>query len=150
MATIEVRAEREMAAGCEKVYWVLSDYRQGRPRILPQQFRDYRVEEGGQGPGTVFSYRLQAGRRERPYRLRVDEADGAPTGGSLTERDTASSFVTHWVLEPAGDRTKVTLYSQWQGAGGVGGFFERAFAPGALRAIYSDVLDRLASTVEAA
>jgi hypothetical protein len=150
MATIEVKAEREVAGGCEEVYRVLSDYREGRPRILPQQFRQYRVEEGGQGPGTVVSYCLQAGRRERPYRLRVEGADGAASGGSLTERDTGSSFVTHWVLEPAGDRTKVTLSSQWQGAGGVGGFFERAFAPSALRGIYSDVLERLARVVEGA
>jgi hypothetical protein len=33
--------------------------------------------------------------------------------------------------------------TRWQGAGGVGGVFERLFAPRVLRGIYSDELGRL-------
>ena len=33
--------------------------------------------------------------------------------------------------------------TRWNGAGGVGGFFERIFAPRAMRAIYADELERL-------
>ena len=41
------------------------------------------------------------------------------------------------------DSTRVQLASEWQGAGGIGGFFERTFAPAALSRIYSRVLERL-------
>ena len=39
----------------------------------------------------------------------------------------------------------VQIASTWQGAGGIGGFFERAFAPRAARAMYQDELNRLAT-----
>jgi hypothetical protein len=36
----------------------------------------------------------------------------------------------------------------WQGAGGIGGFFERTFAPKGLARIHDAVLARLATEVE--
>ena len=41
----------------------------------------------------------------------------------------------------------VRISTTWQGAGGIGGFFERTFAPRAMRAIYEDELQRLDSYV---
>ena len=35
------------------------------------------------------------------------------------------------------------IESRWQGAAGVGSFFERLFAPRVLRRIYADELERL-------
>ena len=35
--------------------------------------------------------------------------------------------------------------TEWQGGRGVGGFFERTFAPVGLRRIYGEMLDRLAT-----
>jgi hypothetical protein len=37
----------------------------------------------------------------------------------------------------------VQISSAWDGAGGIGGLFERIFAPRVLRAIYTDELKRL-------
>ena len=37
------------------------------------------------------------------------------------------------------------ISTSWNGAGGIGGFFEKMFAPRAMRAIYTDELDRLAA-----
>jgi hypothetical protein len=37
----------------------------------------------------------------------------------------------------------VRIESRWQGAAGVGSFFERLFAPRVLRRIYADELERL-------
>jgi hypothetical protein len=37
----------------------------------------------------------------------------------------------------------VKIATAWQGAGGVKGFFERAFAPRVLRGVYEDELRRL-------
>jgi hypothetical protein len=42
-----------------------------------------------------------------------------------------------------GEQTNVTLTSGLEGASGIGGFFERMFAPRALRRVYDEVLERL-------
>src|SRR5215211_2943700 len=147
MAQVVVQTKRLVAASPQRVYAFLADYQNNRPRILPPEyFRDYRVERGGDGAGTVISYRLRAGGRERPYRMRVEDP---VEGGLLIEHDIDSSFVTTWALTPAegGERTLVSLTSRWEGAGGIGGFFERMFAPRALRRIYDEVLEKLSATI---
>jgi hypothetical protein len=147
MGEVVAHTERLIAASPQRVRAFLSDYRNNRPRILPPEyFDDYRVEQGGVGAGTVFSYWLRAGGRERAYRMRVEES---AEDGLLVERDTQSSLVTTWTLTPAesGERTSVSLASRWEGAGGIGGMFERLFAPRALRRIYDEVLRRLSEAV---
>jgi hypothetical protein len=61
----------------------------------------------------------------------------------LTETDQLSSAVTSFTVTPEGSGCRVRIESRWQGAGGVGGFFERLFAPRLLRGIYADELERL-------
>jgi hypothetical protein len=50
-------------------------------------------------------------------------------------------------VQPAGAGSSVSIESSWDGAGGIGGFFERTFAPMGLRRIYSQMLDKLAAEV---
>jgi Polyketide cyclase / dehydrase and lipid transport len=146
MAQVVAQTERLVSASPQHVRSFLLDYQNNRPRILPPEyFRDYRVEQGGDGAGTVISYRLRAGGRERAYRMRVEEpTEGGPL---LEERDTGSSLVTTWTLSPVGEgeQTMVSLTSRWEGASGIGGFFERVFAPRALRRLYGEVLERLSA-----
>ena len=98
MSRLVARTEGAIAAEQGRVRAFLSDYRHGRLRILPpEHFSDYRVERGGQGAGTVFGYRLQAGGRQRLYRMRVEEP---VADGTIVERDEGSSFVTSWTLTP--------------------------------------------------
>ena len=150
MAQVVAQTERLVAASPQRVRAFLVDYQNNRPRILPgEYFRDYRVEQGGDGAGTVISYRLRAGGRERAYRMRVEEpTEGGPI---LEERDTGSSLVTTWTLSPAGEgeQTMVSLTSRWEGANGIGGFFERMFAPRALRRLYGEVLEKLSAELRA-
>ena len=146
MAQVVAQTERLVAASPQRVRAFLVDYQNNRPRILPAEyFRDYRVEQGGDGAGTVISYRLRAGGRERAYRMRVEEP--MEDGPILEERDTGSSLVTTWTLSPAGEgeQTMVSLTSRWEGASGIGGFFERMFAPRALRRLYGEVLEKLSA-----
>ena len=135
---IHVDLERTIPAPPARVHEVLADYRR-RERILPANYLDYRVEEGG---AMVVSYRLRAGRRERAYRMEVAE----PTPGvTLVERDRESSLITTWILSPtaSGTATDLRLSTIWEGHGGVGGFFERTFAPRGLRRIHGQLLDNL-------
>lgn len=148
MSRLVARTEEVTSAEPERVRKLLLDYRCGRPRILPPEyFSDYHVEQDEPGGETLISYRLQAGGRQRSYRIRVEEHG---TGGPIVERDTRSSFVMTWAPTPLEDgaRTLVVLESSWEGAGGIGGFFERIFAPRALRRIQVDVLERLRVAVE--
>jgi hypothetical protein len=51
--------------------------------------------------------------------------------------------VTTFTVTPDGESSRVEISTQWQGAGGIGGFFERLFAPRVMRGIYVNELERL-------
>lgn len=142
MSRIHVESERVIDAKPEDVYGFLADY-QKRQHILPSSYLDYTLLKGGRGAGTVVRYRLHTARRERPYELHVEEPS---RGRVLLERDADSSLVNTWVVSPAADgkQSHVSLTTEWEGSGGVGGFFERTFAPIALRRLYGEMLSKLA------
>jgi hypothetical protein len=144
MSSIHVQAEKIVAARPQEVYTFLANYREKRPQILTDNFQNYAVEKGGKGAGTIYTYLLRAAKRERNYRMSVTE----PVKGKvLMENDTSSSLVTTWTLESAANNsTRVQVVTEWQGGSGVGGFFEKTFAPVGLRRIYSEMLEKLASS----
>ena len=140
MATIHVTSERLINAPADKVYSYIADFRQHHANFLPPAFSDFKVEQGGYGAGTIVTFTITAGGRKRNYRSQIAE----PTPGRvLTESDTLSSAVTTFTVTPEGSASRVRIETQWQGAGGVGGFFERLFAPRVLVRLYMDELERL-------
>jgi hypothetical protein len=138
---IHVSAEGRVDAPPDTVYGYLADMREHHPRFLPAAFSDFEVESGGVGTGTVTRFKVTAGGRTREYRMAVAE----PQTGVLTETDTNSSLVTTFTVTPQADASRVRIATSWRGAGGVGGFFERLFAPRVMRGIYADQLERLAA-----
>ncbi|MFF9632062.1 SRPBCC family protein [Streptomyces fradiae] len=146
MAQVEATTERVVAADPETVFDALADYAGTRGTLLPEQFSAYEVREGGDGEGTVVHWRLQAtSKRVRDCLLDVTE----PTDGQLVEKDRNSSMVTTWTVTPAGrGRSRVVVTTVWNGAGGIGGFFERTFAPKGLGRIYDALLANLAAATE--
>lgn len=146
MAQVEATTQREIAASPESVFAALADYTGTRQRLLPEQYSEYEVREGGSGAGTLVHWRLQATeKRVRDCLLEVTE----PTPGQLVEKDRNSSMVTTWTVTPAGEgRARAVVTSTWTGAGGIGGFFERTFAPKGLNRIHDAVLARLAAETE--
>ena len=138
MSKVVARASAPVPAAPDVVLEFLRAYREGRERILTDNYTAYRVEQGGKGEGTVYAYHFTAGGRERDYRLHVHERESG-----LEERDQMSSFVSVWTVLPASGGSTVTIEASWDGAGGIGGFFERRFAPAALRRTYAQVLSRL-------
>jgi uncharacterized protein YndB with AHSA1/START domain len=139
MAKVNATAERTIDAPAERVYGYLADMHQ-HPHFLPPQFSDFQVEEGGVGAGTVTRFAVTAGGRTRNYRMRVSEPE---PGRTLVESDANSSLVTTFNVDPEGGKSLVRISTSWDGAPGIGGFFERTFAPKAMRKIYLDELDRL-------
>jgi hypothetical protein len=140
MSELHVEAERQIGARADHVYRCIADFREHHPKFLPAAFSDFRVEEGGVGAGTVVSFKMTAGGRTRAARMRVEEPE---PGRVLTESDLASSLVTTWTVTPDEAASRVRVVTRWQGAGGVGGFFERLFAPRVLSRLYADELERL-------
>jgi uncharacterized protein YndB with AHSA1/START domain len=146
MAQVTATAERTVAAPAEQVATALADYTGTRPKLLTEHFSEYEVRSGGTGAGTVVHWKLAAtSKRVRDCLVEVAE----PGALQLVETDTNSSMVTTWTVAPAGDGSKVTVQTTWNGAGGIGGFFEKTFAPGGLRRIYDGMLAKLDAVVTA-
>ena len=142
MGTVHVSAERAVEAPPELVYSYLADMREHHPRFLPPAFSDFEVEAGGIGAGTITRFKLNAGGRTRHYRMEVAEPE---PGRVMTESDTDSSLVTTFTVDADGPGSRVRISTTWEGAGGIGGLFERLFAPRVMRALYADELERLNS-----
>jgi uncharacterized protein YndB with AHSA1/START domain len=140
MAKINVSAERMISAPAETVYGYLADMRDHHPKFLPPSFSDFTVESGGVGAGTVTRFKTTAGGRTREYQMEVSEPE---PGRVLQENDANSSLVTTFTVTPEGESSRVRIDTAWDGAGGIGGFFERTFAPRVMRGIYDDELERL-------
>jgi Polyketide cyclase / dehydrase and lipid transport len=141
MGQVVATAERVVTAPVDRVRSALADYEGVRPRLLPEQFSGYRVQSGGQGAGTRVAWRFAAtSKRVRDQLVEVSQ----PDPDTLVETDTRSSMVTTWTLHPAdAGLTTVRVCTTWNGAGGIGGFFERTFAPKGLRRVYDELLGRL-------
>jgi hypothetical protein len=140
MARILVSTERSVDAPAETVYGYIADMREHHPHFLPPAFSDFRVESGGVGAGTVTRFTMTAGGRTREYHMKVAEPE---PGRVLTESDANSSAVTTFTVSPQDGASLVQISTAWDGAHGIGGFFERMFAPRVMRAIYTDELNRL-------
>jgi len=130
----------------EAVLAAVADYQTVRPKILSSHYSNYQVLEGGQGAGTVVSWKLQATEsRSRDVKASVDVA-----GKTVIEKDANSTLVTNWTVAPAGTGSTVTVKTSWNGAGGIKGFFEKTFAPLGLRKIQDEVLGNLKKELETA
>jgi hypothetical protein len=117
MGQITVEQEGAVGAPAELTYSLLADDAHHQ-KFLPAAFSNFTVVSGGVGAGTVHSFDINAGGRVRSYVMDVSEPE---PGRVLMEKDRGS----------------------WQGAGGIGGFFERTFAPKVLRKLYAEELSRL-------
>lgn len=140
MGKITVVKEGAVGAPAELTYRLIADDEHHR-RFLPDGFSDFEVLEGGVGAGTLHRFKVTAGGRERQYVMRVDEPE---PGRVISESDQNSSLVTTFTVTPAGaDACAVRIETTWNGADGIGGFFERTFAPRVMRKMYADELARL-------
>lgn len=139
MAQVTATATVSIAASPERVIAALADYETVRPAILPEQYTDYAVQSGGVGTGTVATWRLHATKK----RVRHVVAEVTASDDSVVENDRNSSMVTVFSVTGAGPGSQVTATTTWDGAGGIGGFFERTFAPKGLARIHTALLENL-------
>ena len=140
MGKITVVQEGPVGAPAALTYRLIADDEHHR-NILPEGFSDFEVLEGGVGAGTLHRFKVTAGGRVRDYVMRVDEPE---PGRVISETDQNSSLVTTFTVTPAGENAcAVRIETTWNGAGGIGGFFERTFAPKVMRKMYAEELSKL-------
>ncbi len=147
VAQIRVEVRQTVAGTPERVLAALGDYQGVRARSWPDNIHDYRVLAGGAGAGSRIAYRLQATRKRSRD---VDAIVSAPQPDTLLEADQNSSLRTTYQVAPApggpgAGASTVTAITTWDGAGGIGGFFERTFAPIGIRRLHTAVLERIAA-----
>jgi uncharacterized protein YndB with AHSA1/START domain len=141
MRVNSVSVEGLVGAPPADVFRYIADMKDHHRHFLPPAFSDFQVVSGGLGAGTVTTFSFTAGGRTREFRMTATEPE---PGRRLVETDANSSSVTTFIVDPAsGDTSKVTIGTEWHGASGIGGFFERMFAPRVMRSIYADELRRL-------
>jgi len=138
---VSARSEHPAAVPADRLRAALADYAGARRDAMPAAYSQYRVEAGGTGEGTRVGWRFQATKkRVRDQLVEVSEA----ADGALVESDTRSSMVTRWTVAPAGaSASTVVAHTTWKGAGGVGGFFERTFAPRGLQRTTAELVANL-------
>ncbi|WP_037571602.1 SRPBCC family protein [Phaeacidiphilus oryzae] len=143
MGQVRAVTERVVEGKPEEVFEAVADYAHTRGDLLPPQYSEYEVREGGEGEGTLVHWKLQATeKRVRDCLMRVT----VPAPGTLVETDANSSMVITWTVAPAGEAgSKVRIETVWTGAGGIGGFFERTFAPKGINRIHDQMLAKLAA-----
>src|SRR5687767_10766435 len=135
-------AERVLDAPANVVYHLISDYaehhRAAPEGFLPPAFTDLVVERGGVGAGTVVRFTSSLGGRRQVVTASIAEPE---PGRVLVE--TSPGLETTFTVEPEGeDRARVRFDTVME-SGGLMGVITRLFAPGMLRPLYADELDRL-------
>ncbi|QMU22162.1 SRPBCC family protein [Gordonia rubripertincta] len=144
MGQVSASQSIDITAAPDAVIGALADYNDVRPAILPAHYRDYKVISGGNGDGTVVHWILQASEK----RQRDVQATVSVTPDTVTERDANSTMVTTYTVAPSAGGSRVTTTTTWKGAGGIGGFFEKTFAPKGLNRIQAEVLGNLKKRLE--
>jgi hypothetical protein len=140
-----ISASAEIAAAPASVYRVFADYRQHHPRILPDAFSNFAVQEGGVGAGTRFTFDLRVLGRTRHYEGVAYEPE---PGRYLVEKYPAEGSQTSFLVEPSGTGSRVTITTEFEGRSGVAGAIERWMIERILRPIYTDELARVAKYVQ--
>jgi hypothetical protein len=128
----------------ERVYSLLANYRDGHPRILPKQFSELVVEEGGIGSGTVIRFQMNLLGKKQNFRAAITEPE---PGRMLVETylDPAGA-ITRFTVDQgtAPADSKVTISTELPAKDGILGLIDKAFATLLLRPIYREELENLA------
>ena len=145
MTTAQASESTNIPAPAAAIYTVLADYRNHHPHILPTQyFRDFVVEEGGQGAGTVFRTAVHVFGSKSTNHMIVSEPQ---PGRVLKEADLETGLVTTFTVTPVADgqQSKVELKTIWPRKAGLAGQFEAWMTGQVMRMIYRKELGLLAA-----
>jgi Polyketide cyclase / dehydrase and lipid transport len=139
-----VAASAVIPARRERVYSLIANYHDGHPRIVPKQFSDMVVEQGGVGAGTVIRFQLSVLGKKQTYRAAISEPE---PGRVLVETDLDSNgAVTTFTVDPgsAPADSRVTISTELPVRSGFLGRIEKSLTTLLLRPMYEKELANLA------
>jgi hypothetical protein len=129
------------------VYALVTDYRVGHVLILPKEYLyDLRVEAGGQGDGTIISFRSRVLGVERENRARISELE---PGRKYVENEANGAFATTYTFTPMneGRQVRVEIATNMKADAGLMGLLEHALLPSILRRINEKELQLIANVM---
>jgi hypothetical protein len=139
-----ISASAIIPARRERVYSLLANYQDGHARILPKQFSNLTVEQGGVGTGTVIRFQMSVFGKKQIFRAAITEPE---PGRVLVEKDLdANGAVTTFTVNPgrAPADSNVTISTELPVRGGFLGTIERTLSTLLLRPLYVKELENLA------
>lgn len=139
-----ISASAIIPARRERVYSLLANYRDGHARILPRQFSNLVVEQGGVGAGTVIRFQVSLLGRKQNLRAAITEPE---PGRVLVETYLdGNGAVTTFTVSPghAPADSNVTISTALPVRAGWLGIIERKFSTLLLRPVYQRELENLA------
>lgn len=144
MERIKVSAAAILNARPEDVYATIADYRQGHPRILPKEFCDLQVEQGGYGAGTTIRFKSRILGVEDSLYQRVSEPE---PGRVLVEQDieTIQNRSTTFTVTPleGGQKSHVEISTTMNASPGFRGLVEHITVPSLLSPVFRKELKLL-------
>jgi hypothetical protein len=140
--TFTVTASAHIDAPPGRVYGIIADYRTGHPKILPRPFRNFVVEAGGVGAGTIIRFEVHAYGTVTKCRAIVTEPE---PGRVLVERNIEpnESITTFTVAADANGGADVTFVTEAQSRDGMAGAIERFISKRFLQKLYAQELQLL-------
>jgi Polyketide cyclase / dehydrase and lipid transport len=139
-----ISASAVIPARQERVYSLIANYQDGHARILPKQFSNLMVEQGGVGAGTVIRFQMSVFGKKQTFRASITEPEA---GRVLVETDLdANGAVTTFTVNPgtAPADSHVTISTELPVKSGFLGVVERKLSALLLRPIYVKELQNLA------
>lgn len=138
-----VEASAHIDAPPARVYGIIADYRAGHPSILPKPFKNFVVEKGGTGAGTIIRFEVHALGSVTRFRAIVTEPE---PGRVLVETniEPADSLTTFTVVPNVAGGTDVTFLTEaTTSRGGLAGALERFLSTRFLKKLYAEELQLL-------
>jgi len=126
----------------DRVYSIIANYHDGHPRILPKQFSNLMVDEGGVGAGTVIRFQMSFFGKKQSFRGVVTEPEPGRVLVETYEDGSVTSFIVDPGTAPADSR--VTIKTELPVKSGVLGRIAGKVAGLLLRPIYTAELQNLA------
>jgi hypothetical protein len=139
-----IAATAVIPARRDRVYSLISNYNDGHQRILPKQFSNLTVEQGGVGAGTVIRFQMSVFGKKQTFRAAITEPE---PGRILVETNLDSNgAVTTFTVNPghAPADSNVTISTELPVRSGFLGRIERTLSTLLLRPMYVQELQNLA------
>jgi hypothetical protein len=137
-----VTASAHIDAPADRVYGIIADYRAGHPSILPPPFKNFVVEQGGVGAGTIIRFEVHAYGTVTKFRATVTEPE---PGRVLVETNVEpdGSRTTFTVAPRASGGSDVSFVTAAESRDGIAGAIERWMSTRFMKKLYAEELELL-------